>query len=106
MKIKGNTKLPTDQDIVRRLKKGITPNEIVKNLQEDFLANGLEAYENFKRLGIGVEHDENGRPIQREVKRGEVVITDLEDIDAFKYQPPPWMGDGDRRGTIIDTNEA
>jgi hypothetical protein len=42
LKIKGNTKMPDDTDgsrlIAKSLQKGATPQEIIKNLEEDFLA--------------------------------------------------------------------
>ena len=33
------------------------------NLQKDFEAKGLDAYLQFKRMGVGIEHNEAGKLI-------------------------------------------
>ena len=46
--------------IAKSMRKGLTPKRIIDDLQEDFLAHGLDAYEQFKRMNIGVAHDDDG----------------------------------------------
>lgn len=73
LKIQGKTKLPDHTDgakqMAKKMRKGMRPQEVIKELQEDFLAKGLDAYEQFKRLNIGIDHDEQGEP-QRTVIEG------------------------------------
>ena len=49
LRIRGNTKMPDDTDgarlIARSLQKGLSPEKIIRSLQDDFLAQGLEAYD-------------------------------------------------------------
>jgi len=39
-------------DRPKRLKKTATPQQMIENLQRDFLANGLDAYNQFKKFGV------------------------------------------------------
>lgn len=48
------------------------------NLQRDILANGLDAYSQFKRLGVDALTDDNGQPKFEQSKP-----TDEEDFKSF-----------------------
>ncbi len=44
----------------RRVVKGATPDELLADLKNDFIDKGLDAYNQFKKLGVGVDFDEDG----------------------------------------------
>ena len=117
LKIQGNTKLPDRTDAAReaakKLRKGRKPHEIIQDLQDDFLAQGLDAYEQFKRLNVGIDHDEQGQPHRRVVEDGQEIKEPLIDPEAPAedevygvFQLPNWLGDRtDKGGGLVDTSE-
>ena len=42
--------------------KGKTPEQLLQGLKDDFISSGLDAYNQFKRLGAGLKHTERGFP--------------------------------------------
>lgn len=119
MRIQGNTKLPdrTDgtREMAKKLRKGRKPHEIIQDLQDDFLAQGLDAYEHFKRLrfNVGIDHDEQGEPQRRVVEGGQEIKEPLLDPEAPAvgevygvFRLPNWLGDRtDKVGSLVDTSE-
>jgi len=98
LRIRGNTKMPDDTDgsrlIAKSMQKGLSPQKIIQNLQDDFLAHGLEAYDQFKRLNVGIDHDDKGEPIQRIVREGKELIELIEVKKDYGMQgTPAWVGD-------------
>ena len=57
-----NVEKSSDKTVPRRLKKGATPQQLMDTLQNAILANGLEPYNQFKKMGIESLTDENGNP--------------------------------------------
>lgn len=53
-------KLDTQESPKRRIVKGATPDQLLTELKNDFIDKGLDAYNQFKRLGVGVDFDEAG----------------------------------------------
>ena len=45
----------------RRITKGITADQLLNNLKEDFIDQGLDAYNQFRKMGVGVEHNDEGQ---------------------------------------------
>ena len=105
--------------IAKGMRKGMSPSKIIQNLQDDFLANGLEAYDQFKRLNVGIDHDANGEAMKRVTEDGVEIIEPIIDAETKaananiygSFQLPTWLGDktdkeGGKRGGIIDTTES
>ena len=99
------------------MRKGVSPGKIIANLQEDFLAHGLEAYDQFKRLNVGIDHDEAGEAQKRVAEDGKEVIEPLEDAETKAaraavygvFRLPGWLGDRtdkEGRGSLVDTSES
>lgn len=102
LRIKGNTRLPDDTDgsrfIAKSMQKGTSPTKIIHELQQDFLAQGLDAYEQFKRLNMGLDHDAEGNPVKRVVIYGKEIVEEVKDKNAPKSVygfpgTPAWIGD-------------
>ena len=102
------------REMARKLRKGRKPQEIIQELQDDFLAQGLDAYEQFKRLNVGIDHDEHGEPQRRIVEGGQEIKEPLLDpgaparggVDGV-FALPDWRGDRtDRPGGLVDTSES
>lgn len=125
--IKGNTKIKDEVLVTSMLRKGQGPREIIKNLQDEFLAKGLDAYEQFKALGSNVDFDENGMPFERHAKDGEekIVPVKVDNGEDWRGERPPeekedknkflsgklpmWIGDRDVEGKrvgVFDTSES
>jgi hypothetical protein len=101
------------------MRKGMSPKKIIQNLQDDFLANGLEAYDQFKRLNVGLDHDAEGEARKRIAEDGEEIIEPIIDAETKAknanvygvFQLPAWIGDktdkeGGKRGGMVDTAES
>ena len=68
--------------IAKSMRKGMTPAAIIKNLQDDFLAEGIEAYDSFKRMTVGLDHDKDGEVNKRSIYKGHETIEPLEGPDT------------------------
>ena len=44
----------------RRIVKGATPDQLLTGLKNDFIDKGLDAYNQFKKLGVGIDFDDMG----------------------------------------------
>jgi hypothetical protein len=53
-------KVAPEESPKRRIVKGATPDQLLTELKNDFIDKGLDAYNQFKRLGVGVDFDDNG----------------------------------------------
>ena len=96
--------MPDDTDesrlIAKRNQKGVSPKKIIQNLQDEFLAQGLEAYDHFKRMSVGIDHDEKGEPLMRVAEDGTEIIEPIEEQDKASrlnvygvFKMPNWLGD-------------
>ena len=74
----------------RRIPKGATPQQLLNKLQKDFLAKGLDAYTQFKKLGAGIDHDEDGNEINDNPK---IKKADDDDDDLIDPKIPKWRSD-------------
>ena len=45
----------------KRIPKGVSAEQLLEELKQDFINQGLDAYQQFKRLGVGVDFDEQGQ---------------------------------------------
>ena len=45
----------------KRITKGVTAEQLLEELKQDFINQGLDAYQQFKRLGVGVDFTEQGQ---------------------------------------------
>ena len=74
---------------VIRVTKGKTPEELLHGLKDDFMAHGLDAYGQFKRLGVGVEHTDEGLAyVQDGVRMG----LDIRLAEQRESKVPRWIG--------------
>ena len=77
---------------VIRVSKGRTPDELLQGLKEDFMAHGLDAYGQFKRLGVGVGHTDAGLAyVQDGVRMG----LDIRLAEQRESKAPRWIGPTD-----------
>lgn len=94
-------------------KKGQSSFQIISELEKDFLAHGMEAYESFKQLGTehGIGHDPAGHPEKFIVEDGkvkqELIQGHQPPADSKVYgsaQVAHWIGD-QTKAKIFDTSE-
>jgi len=100
----------------KRLKKGVTPQQLMNDLQNQFVAKGLDAYSQFKRLGVDALTDENGNPLFNEHGRHLGMVGRPEDdpleieqlknlsprtvniaLDPYERMVPRWRGQNQER---------
>ena len=78
-----------EQPKVIRVSKGKTPEELLSSLKEDFMERGLDAYGQFKRLGVGVAHTDEGLAyVQDGVRMG----LDERLAEQRESKVPRWIG--------------
>ncbi len=70
--------------VPKRLRKGATPQQLMNDLQNQFVAKGLDAYSQFRTYGIDALTDDNGNPT---FKNKEALADDDKPLDPDQVSP-------------------